>query len=73
MTDAPLTRRERRAKLRATTERVLSPAFRRWAYGVTAAALGYAAVVGWIRPEYATAAAPLIMAAFYVDKSGEPR
>lgn len=65
-----------RAKLRearARSEKIITPAIRRWAYGVAAAALGLAAVLGYIPPETAIAAAPLLMAIFYVDKTGEPR
>lgn len=52
-------------------EKVLNPVFRRWAYGVTAAAVTAGAI--WAgKPEFITVAAPLIMAIFYVDKSGEP-
>lgn len=49
----------------------LNPTFRRWAYGVTAAAVTAGAI--WAgKPEFAVTAAPLIMAIFYVDKSGTP-
>lgn len=73
MTDEPLTRRERRAKLRTTTERVLTPAFRQWAYGVAAAAIGVAIFAGWLPPGVAPVIAPLLMAVFYVTENGEPR
>jgi len=53
--------------------RVLTPTFRRWAYGVTAAAVGVAASVGWIEPETAVVIGPLLMALFYVDDRGEPQ
>ncbi len=52
---------------------VLTPTFRRWAYGVTAAAVGVAASVGWIEPETAVVIGPLLMALFYVDDRGTPR
>lgn len=67
------TRAERRAALRTSTGRVLRPAFRRWAYGVTAAAVVFAAGVGWVPAPVAALAAPLLMAVFYVDENGEPR
>ncbi len=53
--------------------RVLTPAFRRWAYGVTAAAVAVAASVGWIDPETAVVIGPLLMALFYVNDDGAPR
>ncbi|AXC34902.1 holin [Microbacterium phage Azizam] len=73
MTDpAPLTRRQRRAQLRASSERFLTPAFRRWAYGVAGAAVAAAVFAGWL-PEGALAVIlPLIMAVLYVDKTGAP-
>jgi hypothetical protein len=73
MTDAPSNRRERRAALRASAERVLTPAFRRWAYGVAAAAIGVAVFAGWLPPAAAPVVAPLLMAVFYVTENGEPR
>ncbi len=53
--------------------RVLTPTFRRWAYGVSAAAVGVAAGVGWIEPETAVVIGPLLMALFYVDDNGSPQ
>lgn len=53
-------------------EKILTPTFRRWAYGVTAAAVVAGAT--WAgKPEFIPVAAPLIMAIFYVDSNGEPR
>lgn len=53
-------------------EKILNPTFRRWAYGVASAAVIAGAI--WAgKPEFAATAAPLIMALFYVDSSGEPR
>ena len=53
-------------------EKLLNPVFRRWAYGITAAALVAGAT--WAgKPEFIPVAAPLIMAIFYVDKNGEPK
>ena len=72
-TSTPATRRARRDALRGRASTVLTPAFRRWAYGVTAAALGFAALVGWLPAPAAAAAAPLLLAIFYVDENGEPR
>ena len=73
MTTEPLTRRERRAALRANSERLLRPAFRRWAYGVAAAAVGVAVFAGWLPAGALPVVGPLLMAVFYVDSTGEPR
>jgi hypothetical protein len=52
-------------------QKLLNPTFRRWAYGVAAAALVAGAT--WAgKPEFIPVAAPLIMAIFYVDKNGNP-
>lgn len=67
------TRAERRAALRATSERVLRPAFRRWAYGVAAAAVGAAVFAGWLPAGALPVIAPLLMAVFYVDEKGNPK
>ena len=67
------TRRERRAALRSKGATVLTPAVRRWAYGVAAAALGLAVFAGWVPPGASPVILPLIMAALYVDESGEPK
>lgn len=72
-TTTPLTRRERRQQLRASSERFLTPAFRRWAYGVAAAAVAVAAFAGWIPVEATPVILPLLMAVFYVDKTGAPQ
>lgn len=69
----PTTRAERRQQLRARSARVLTPAFRRWAYGVAAAAVGVAVFAGWLPAAAAPVIAPLLMAVFYVDETGEPR
>jgi hypothetical protein len=69
----PTTRAERRAALRASTSRVLTPGFRRYAYGVAAAAVVAAVAAGWLPAGTLTVAAPLLMAVFYVDEKGEPR
>ena len=53
-------------------EKILTPIFRKWAYGVTATALAVGAV--WAgKPEFLPVVAPLVMAIFYVDTNGEPR
>lgn len=70
MSTTPTTRAEAR-RLRAN--RVLRPAFRRWAYGVTAAAVGVAIYLRWLPIESAPVIAPLLMALFYVDNNGEPK
>ncbi|MGN7978101.1 hypothetical protein ACTJJ4_11030 [Microbacterium sp. 22195] len=68
----PTTRAQLRAA-RARSERVLTPALRRWAYGVAAATLGVAVFAGWIPATATPVIVPLLMALFYVDKTGEPR
>ena len=67
------TRAERRAALRTKGARVLTPAIRRWAYGVAAAALGVAIFAGWVPAGAAPVIVPLLMAIFYVDDAGEPK
>lgn len=69
----PLTRKERRAQLRGRVEHVLTPAVRRWAYGVAAAAVGVAVFAGWLPAAAAPVIAPLLLAVFYVDETGTPR
>lgn len=50
----------------------LTPAFRRWAYGVSAAAVSLGAVLAE-RPEFAATAVPLLLALFYVTPEGDAR
>lgn len=69
----PTNRAERRAARRSTAARVLTPAFRKWAYGVAAATVGLAVWAGWLPPGAAPLIAPLLMAIFYVDPAGEPK
>lgn len=69
----PATRRERRQQLRSSAARVLTPALRRWAYGVAAAAVGVAVFAGWLPAAAAPVIAPLLLAVFYVDETGQPR
>lgn len=52
---------------------VLTPRFRRWAYGVTVAAYSVAAFAGWVPLESTPVVLPLIMAIFFVSDDGEPR
>lgn len=53
-------------------QKLLTPTFRRWAYGVAAAAVTAGSI--WAgKPEFAATALPLIMAIAYVDKDGEPK
>lgn len=59
--------------LGGAARRVLTPAFRRWAYGVAVALVGVAVFAGWIPPAAATVAAPLLMALLYVNDAGDPR
>ncbi|OIU84602.1 hypothetical protein [Microbacterium sp. AR7-10] len=67
------TRAERRAALRERAGHVLTPAFRRWAYGLAVAALGVAIWADWLPATVTPVAVPLLMALFFVDKTGEPR
>lgn len=67
------TRAERRAALRTKGAKILTPAFRRWAYGVAAAALGIAVFAGWVPPGASPVILPLILALFYVDETGTPK
>lgn len=69
----PTTRAELHAARRRTVPNILTPAVRRWAYGVAVAAIGVAVFAGWIPATAAPVIAPLLMALFYVDKTGEPR
>lgn len=56
---------------KAWWQKLLNPTFRRWAYGVSAAALIAGAT--WAgKPEFIPIAAPLVMAIFYVDANGTP-
>lgn len=66
-------RAQRTARATAWATAWLTPALRQWAYGVTAAALGVAIFAGWIPPTAAPVIIPLLMAIFYVDKTGQPR
>jgi len=69
MTDQAPTKRIRRRGV----ARVFTPAFRRWAYGVTVAAVGVAVFAGWLPPTAAPVVLPLIMAIFFVTDDGTPR
>jgi len=71
--DETPTRRERRQQLRATSARVITPAVRRWAYGVAAAAVAAGIGFGWLPAGSAALIVPLLGALFYVDETGEPR
>jgi len=53
--------------------RVLTPAFRRWAYGVTVAAVGVAVFAGSLPVEASPVVLPLLMAIFFVTDDGTPR
>lgn len=72
-TDKPQTRAERRQQLRARSQTVLTPAVRRWAYGVAAAAVTVAVFAGWLPAAAGPVVLPLLMAVFYVDEKGTPR
>lgn len=66
-------RAERRAALRSRSALVLTPVFRRWGYGVAAAALGVAIFLGWVPPGASPVVLLLLMALFYVDEKGNPK
>lgn len=66
----PTTREQLR---RARRNSILRPAFRRWAYGVSIAAVAAAIALGWLPVESAPVILPLLMAVFYVDKNGNPQ
>lgn len=70
---APKTRAEARAARRAASEKLLRPAFRRWAYGVAVAAIGVAVFAGWLPPAASPVVVPLLMALFYVNDAGDPK
>lgn len=67
------TRRSRRAQLRAGSAKIITPAVRRWAYGVAAAGVAAAVALGYLPATALPVLLPLAMALFYVDSSGEPR
>lgn len=53
-------------------DKLLTKPVRRWAYGLTSAAVIAGSI--WAgKPEFAVTAAPLLMALFYVDHNGEPK
>ena len=53
-------------------EKLLTPTFRIWAYGVSAAAVTAGATVAG-KPEFIPVIIPLIMAIFFVDTKGNAR
>ena len=53
-------------------EKFLTPKFRIWAYGVSAAAVTVGATLAG-NPEFIPVIAPLIMAIFFVDTNGDAR
>ena len=67
------TRRERRAALQARAASVITPATRRWGYGVTIAAVAAAIAFGWLPPEAGAVLVPLAAALFFVNDQGDPR
>lgn len=58
--------------LKEKVSKVLTPTVRRWAYGVTAAALTVGATLAG-KPEFIPVVMPLIIAIWYVTPEGEPR
>jgi hypothetical protein len=72
-TTTPLTRRERRQQLRDASARIITPAARRWAYGVAAAGVAAAIGFGWLPAGAGVLLLPLLGALFYVDETGQPR
>lgn len=73
MTSTPITRRARRAMAQGKAASVLTPAFRRWGYGVTIAAVAVAIFAGWLPPGATAVLVPLAAALFFVNDNGEPR
>lgn len=73
MSEKYTTRAERRAALRAKSATFLTPAFRRWAYGVAAAGLAVAIALRWVPIEASPVLLALLMALFYVDETGKPK
>lgn len=73
----PVTRAQlraaRAARARAKANALLPSKLRQWAYGVAIAAVAVAVFAGWIPPTATPVIAPLLMALFYVDKTGQPR
>jgi hypothetical protein len=59
--------------VKSVTARVLTPAFRRWAYGVSAAAVAGAIFAGWLPEGAAAVLLPLVMAVLYVNPTGQAR
>lgn len=54
-------------------KKLLSPRFRRWAYGVAVAAVGVAVFAEWLPASASPVVLPLLMALFYVSNDGEPK
>ena len=52
-------------------KKILTPAVRKWAYGVTAAALSLGVALGFIPVETHPAVLVLVMALFNVDSNGK--
>lgn len=52
---------------------ILTPGLRRWAYGVSVAAVGVAVFAGWLPVDAAPVIVPLLMALFFVGDTGDPR
>lgn len=53
-------------------QKILTKPVRRWAYGLTSAALVVGATLAG-KPEFIAVVAPLLMALFFVDHNGEPK
>ena len=53
-------------------KKILTKKFRKWAYGVSIAAVTVASVATG-NPEFIAVVAPLVMAIFYVDETGEAK
>lgn len=52
-------------------KKILTPAFRKWAYGVTAGAISLAVALGYLPAETLPAVLVLVMALFNVDSNGK--
>lgn len=53
--------------------KLLTPRFRRWAYGVAVALVGVAVFAGWLPATASPVVLPLLMALFYVSEGGDPK
>lgn len=67
------TRAALRAARQSRASHWVTPAVRRWAYGVSAAAVTAAIGFGWLPEPAAALLVPLLGALFFVNDNGDPR